>query len=167
MLWFVLLMVVSACCGPAAELVPVYVEKTPVEIVGGYTLGRSALSGLKLYGKAYKCFDDPSATCYPTIVEESVVRIGWDEDYILVERHPREAVVFATPDTGNPTWFIVVIASDSVYADLSHEEFTERLDALGVPRIGMQDAMDVYKHRKSVTPSSEGKAPGRLRRVSG
>jgi hypothetical protein len=47
---FLLLITVSACCGPAAELVPVYVEKTPIAVVGRYSLGRPILSGLRLYG---------------------------------------------------------------------------------------------------------------------
>jgi hypothetical protein len=71
-----LLLAASACCGPAAELVPVYVEKTPAAIVGGYMLGKPSSSGLKLYGKQYPCYDDPKATCHPTIVEQNVVKIG-------------------------------------------------------------------------------------------
>jgi hypothetical protein len=152
-----LLLAASACCGPAAELVPVYVEKTPVEIMGGYMLGKPSSSGLRLYGKQYPCYDDPKATCYPTIVEQSIVKIGWNQDYIIVERHPREAVIFATPDARNPTWAIIAVASGAVYRDLSYEELTEHLETLHIPHIGMQDAMDVYKQRKLTNPSSETK----------
>ena len=141
-----LLLAASASCGPAAELVPVPVEKMPVEIVGGYTLGRPPLSGLKLYRNEHSCDDDPSATCYPTIIGESVVKIGWNRDYVVVERHPRQAVIGATPDASNAKWVIIVAASHSVYGNLSYEEFTERLDALRIPHSGMQDAMDVYKY---------------------
>ncbi|NIV39571.1 MAG: hypothetical protein GWN58_62225 [Anaerolineae bacterium] len=137
----------ACCCGPAAELVPVYVEKTPVEIVGGHALGRPALSGLRLYGEAYKCRDDPSATCYPTVIKQSVVRIGWDEEFILGERHPREAWIFATPDASHATWFIIVVETSAVYEDLSQEEFAQRLRDLGVPSIELRDAMDLYRQK--------------------
>jgi hypothetical protein len=125
--------------------VPVYVEKTPVEIAGEYSLGKPDLGGLQLYGKAYKCYDDPSATCYPTIVEQSVVNIGWDENFILVERHPLDTYIFATPDAANPSWFIIVLSSDTIYDNLSHERFTELIKTLNIPKIEMQDAMDVYR----------------------
>ena len=137
----------ACCCGPAAELVPVYVEKTPVEVVGGYSLGRPRLSGLKLYGQAYGCRDDPDATCYPTVVEESVVRIGWDEQYIIGERHPQEAVIFAMPDASNATWFIVVVESNEVHEDLSSEAFVTLLDSLSIPDIEVRDAVDVYRNK--------------------
>jgi hypothetical protein len=42
------------CCCFAAELVPIYVEKQPVEIVGGYSIGKTALSGLEFYGPSYQ-----------------------------------------------------------------------------------------------------------------
>jgi len=137
----------ACCCGPAAELVPVYVEKTPAEIVAGYSLGRPALSGLSLYGQAYSCRDDPDATCYPTVVEPSVVRIGWNGQYIIGERHPRKALVFATPDAQNSTWFIIVVESNVVHEGLSYEEFAILLGSLGIPHIELRDAMDVYRNK--------------------
>jgi hypothetical protein len=141
--------VMAVCaCGPAAELVPVYVERTPVELAGGYSLGRPALGGLHLYGKAYPCYDDPSATCYPTIVEQSVVKIGWDDRYILVERHPLNPVIFATPDATNPSWFVVVLSSGRVHEHLSYAEFTGLIESLGIADIDMQDAMEVYRQKR-------------------
>lgn len=132
------------CCF-ALELTHVYVEKTPVEIIDGYSLGKPAKSGLDLYGKAHTCYDDPSATCYTPIVKQSVVKIGWDENFILVERHPLDTWIFATPDATNPSWFIIDLSSDTVYDNLSYEKFTELIKTLGVPDIKMQDAMDVYR----------------------
>jgi hypothetical protein len=135
---------ITFCCF-ASELVPLYVEKTPVEIGDGYSLGKPALSGLRLCGIPYACYDDPSATCYPTIVEQSVVKIGWDENFILVERHPLETLIFATPDATNPSWFIVVISSGIVYENLSYKVFDELIKTLGIRDIEMQDALNVYK----------------------
>jgi hypothetical protein len=140
------LVTVSACCGPAAELVPVYVEKTPVEVVGGYSIGRPRRSGLRLYGIAYECKDDPGATRYPTVVEQSVVKIGWNEEYIIGERHPQEAVIFAKPDASNPTWFVIVVESNAVHKNLSYERFEELVNDLRIPIVEMQDALDVYRH---------------------
>ena len=139
----VLVAILSSCF--ASELVPVSVERSPVEIADGYSLGRPTLGGLKLYGKSYKCYDDPSATCYPTVVDQSVIRIGWDDNFILVERHPLDTVIFATPDAENPSWFIVVLSSNTVYDNLPREKFTELIKTLKIPEIEMQDAMDVYK----------------------
>ncbi len=140
-----LILIAFCCCGPAWELVPAIVEKTPVKIIDGYSLGKPAGSGLRLYGKSYPCKDDPSAACYPTIVEQSVVKIGWNDDFILVERHPLDTYIFATPDAANPSWFIVVLASKKVYRDLPYEEYTELIKTLNVPHIEMQNAIDVYK----------------------
>jgi hypothetical protein len=55
--------IVMCCCGPAAELVPVYVGKTLVQIVAGYSLGKPSGGDLHLYGKQSMCFDDHKATC--------------------------------------------------------------------------------------------------------
>jgi len=139
-----LFIVAIVLCCFASELVPVSVERPPVEIAGGYSLGRSTLGGLKLYGKEYKCHDDPNATCYPTVVDQSVVRIGWDDNFILIERHPLDTVIFATPDATNPSWFIIVLSSSKIYDNLSHEKFAELIKTLEIPEIEMQDAMDVY-----------------------
>lgn len=138
------LIAILFCCF-ASELVPVSVERPPVEIAGGYSLGRPTLGGLKLYGKTYKCYDDPSATCYPTVVDQSVVKIGWDDNFILIERHPLDTVIFATPDATNPSWFIIILSSNTVYDNLSYEKFTELIKTLKIPEIELQDAMDVYK----------------------
>jgi hypothetical protein len=144
---FLLLVTVSACCGPAAELFPVYVEKTPIAVVGGYSLGRPILSGLRLYGAEHGCYDDPKATCYPTVIEGSVVKIGWDDKYIIGERYPDKDAIFAKPDASNPTWFVIVVESNAVYEDLSYDEFAELLGKLGIPNLEMRNAMDVYRHK--------------------
>jgi hypothetical protein len=135
----------TACCGPAAELIPVYVEKTPVEVSGGYAIGKAWLGTLQLYGHAYECRDDSSATCYPTLVEETVVKIGWNQDYIVGERHPRDLTGFSKPDASNPAWFIIVVDSATVYQDLVYDEFVRLAGELDIPRIEMQDAKDVYR----------------------
>ena len=142
-----LLVMVFCCCCFASELVPVYVEKDPVELASGYSLGRPSLSGLKLYGKAYKCYDDPSATCYPTIIEPSVVKIGWNDRFIIGERHPLDNVIFSTPDAMNPSWFIIVLQSDTISIDLSQEEFNSMLETMQISNLEMEDAMDVYKQK--------------------
>ena len=141
-----LTIILSACiCGPAAELVPVYVEKPPVEIIAEYSLGKPALGGLRLYGKAYDCRDDPDARCYPTVVEQSVVKIGWNDDFILVERHPLDTYILATPDSTSPAWFIIALSSSTVYKDLSYEQFIDLMESLDIPDFEMHNAMDIYK----------------------
>jgi hypothetical protein len=125
-------------------LVPVSVERTPVPITGGYTLGRPPRSELKLYDPSYPCFDDPEATCYPTVVDEAVVSIGWDSNYIIVERHPRDKVLLATPDSSAASWFIISISTGKTYADLSWEEFTDLRQQLDLSEIQINNAMDKY-----------------------
>lgn len=132
------------CCGPAAELVPVYVEKTPVKIVGEYSLGRSRFSDLKLYGKPYPCRDDPDATCYPTIVDKAIVNIGWNDDFILIEQHLTGESIFATPDSSKPLWFIIDIHSGLIHESHSYTEYVELVEFLGISGIEMQDALEVY-----------------------
>jgi hypothetical protein len=138
------LMVIIFCCF-AGELLPEYVEKTPVEIIDGYSLGKPTGSGLSLYGPAYTCRDDPRATCYPTVVDQSVVRIGWNDDFILVERHPRDTYIFATQDATIASWYIINLSSGTVYKDLSSEEFSELIEKLEIPAIELQDPMAIYE----------------------
>jgi hypothetical protein len=139
--------IVMCCCGPAAELMPVYVEKTPIEIIAGYSLGKPSGGGLEFYGKQRMCFDDHKSTCYPPIVEQSVVKIGWNDDFILVERHPRDTYILATPDATNPSWFIIEVSSNTIHSDLSYEKYTELIQTLNIPDIKMQNAVDVYKNK--------------------
>jgi hypothetical protein len=138
------LMVIIFCCF-ATELVPAYVEKTPVEVIDRYSLGKPTGSGLILYGPAYKCQDDPRATCYPTVVDQSVARIGWNDDFILVERHPRDTYIFATPDPTIASWYIINLSSGTVYKDLSSEEFSELIEKLEIPAIELHDPVAIYE----------------------
>lgn len=141
-----LFLILLFCCGPAAELVPVYVET--VEIIGGYSLGKPALGDLKFYGISYPCYDNSTEICYPTIADESIAKIGWDESYIIVKRFPREPILFSKPDTVNPTWFIVVLSTNTVYKDLTQEEFKALVKSLNIPPLEIQDAVKVYKQGK-------------------
>jgi hypothetical protein len=140
------LTVIVFCCF-AGELLPGYVEKTPVEVIGGYSLGKPTGSGLSLYGPAYQCRDDPRATCYPTVVEQSVVKIGWNDDFILVERHPRDTYIFSTPDATIASWFIINLSSGTVYKDLSYEEFSELIAKLEIRDIELQEPREIYEKR--------------------
>ena len=72
-------------------------------------VGKPLLSGLKLYGKAYKCYDDPSATCYPTIIDQDVVELGWNDNFIIGVRRPCDDVIISIPEATNPSWFIIVV----------------------------------------------------------
>ena len=139
-------LVIIFCCF-AGELLPGYVEKTPVEVIGGYSLGKPTGSGLSLYGPAYQCRDDPRATCYPTVVDQSVVKIGWNDDFILVERHPRDTYIFATPDATIASWFIINLSSGTVYKDLSYEEFSEIIAKLEIRDIELQEPREIYEKR--------------------
>jgi hypothetical protein len=140
------LMLVIFCCF-AGELLPAYVEKTPVDVIDGYSLGKPTGSGLILYGPSYKCRDDPRATCHPTIVDQSVVKIGWNDDFILVERQPRDTYIFATPDATLASWYIIDLSSGTVYKDLSSEQYSELIAQLEIPDIEMQAPMDIYEKR--------------------
>jgi len=132
---------ISLCCCFAAELVPVHVED-PVEIVGGYSIGKPALSGLKLYGPSYNCEGD---RCYPTVVEPNVVEIGWNDELIVVEQYYRDTGIFSTPDAANPKWFVIFVASHQVYYDMSNKEFLELKEKLGIPELRMLKAVEVYE----------------------
>ena len=140
------LTVIIFCCF-AGELLPASVEKNPVEVIDGYSLGKPTGSGLRLYGPAYQCRDDPRATCYPTVVDQSVVKIGWNDDFILVERHPRDTYIFSTPDATIASWYIIDLSSGIVYKDLLSEEFSELVATLEIPNIEMQEPMDIYEQR--------------------
>lgn len=87
-----------ACCF-AAELIPVYVEKDPVSIVEGYSLGKPAWSGLELYGPSYEY---EGKAKYPVVSGPNVAEIGWNDEVIVVKQHYRDSWIFATPDVANP-----------------------------------------------------------------
>ena len=76
-----------------------------------------------------------------------MVKVGWNDDFILVERHPRDTYIFATPDATIASWFIIDLSSGSVYKDLSSEEFSELIATLEIPDIEMQEPMEIYEKR--------------------
>ena len=49
--------------------------------------GREPLGGLELYEPPYDPQDGMGLAYHP-VVQQALVRIGWDEDFILAERHP-------------------------------------------------------------------------------
>jgi len=139
---------VFLCCF-AAELVPVYLERTPVQIVGGYSVGRNPLGALQLYEPPYEPQDEAVRLAYPVVVQEALVRIGWDEDFILVERHPLppelERTLTDQPDSSRPKWYIVVVSTGEVHTTWSFDKFLTWKAELGVPdTIEMRDARQVY-----------------------
>lgn len=133
----------SFCCF-AAELVPPMLERDPVNIVGGYSLGRVRLGGLELYGTPYEPADG-IGIAYPTVVEQEIVRIGWNRDFILMEQHPLGHTSRATPDASNAKWHIVDVTTGRTYRYLSYEDFLLMREKLGIPdAIEMRSAHEVY-----------------------
>jgi len=141
---FVAAGVILCCCGPAAELVPVYLERTPVQIVGGYSIGIPRGGGLQLYQAPYDP-GDGMGLAYHAAVEQSVVKIGWNEDFILVERHPLGHWIRDQPDSSHPEWYIVDVSTGLVQCSYSYDAFLRSREKLGVPdTIEMRDAREVY-----------------------
>jgi hypothetical protein len=134
---------ISLCCF-AAETVPVYVERTPVDIVGGYSLGRTPLGGLQLYEPPYDP-QDGLGLAYHAVAEQAVVSIGWNEDFIVAERHPLGYVLGDRPDSSHPEWYVVVVSTGEVRTSYSYDRFLNLRAELGVPdSIEMRDARKVY-----------------------
>ena len=132
--------------GPWAELVPVSLERGPVQIVGEYSVGRVPLSGLELYKPPYDPRDGGGLS-YPIAVREALVRLGWDEDFILAERHPLplEPATTDQPDSSHPEWYIVVVSTGRVHTSYSYDAFLTLREEFGVPdTIEMRDARQVY-----------------------
>jgi hypothetical protein len=142
---FVIAGITLCCCcmGPWAETVPVYVERTPVDIVGGYSLGRPMLSGLELYRPSDPDLGESGA--YHVLVHEAVARIGWDDEFILVERHPQGTTFDDKPVSPHPEWYVVVVSTGEVRTSYSYDRFLDLRAELGVPdSIEMRDARKVY-----------------------
>ena len=117
-------------------------ERTPVEIVGGYSLGRPALGGLRLYLPP-----EPSDDGQGSWVEEAIVRIGWNEDFILIERHdlPLRRGLWQPLDFSHPEWHIIVVSTGEGSIRHSHDYFLKERARRGVPdSIEMRDARQVY-----------------------
>ena len=131
---FIIAAVLLCCCGDFGDVGPIFFGQAPVEIVGGYSLGRPLAGGLQLYGPG------PHA-----IVGQSVVNIGWDEEFILVEQHP---LVGSTGDPRHayPRWHIIIVSSGKHFSWRSYDDFLFLRDTvLHVPKtIEMRDAREVY-----------------------
>jgi hypothetical protein len=133
------------CCF-AAETVPVYLERTPIHVVGGYSVGRVPLGGLELFEPPYDP-QDSEGLSYPIVVQPALVRVGWDEEFILAERHPlpRYTTMGDQPDSSHPEWYIVVLLTGEVHTSYSYDRFLDLRADLGVPdSIEMRDARKVY-----------------------
>jgi hypothetical protein len=123
------------CCEPAAEVLPALLDREQLYIVGGY------------YEPPHYPTDGTALT-YDAVVEQTVVTIGWDEDFILLERHPPRVALLHEPRSWHPEWYIVVVSTGEVHSDLSYDEFLLLREELGVPdSIEMRDASDVYYGR--------------------
>jgi len=132
------------CCEPAAEVLPALLERERVHIVGGYSLGGWRGSGLELYEPPYDPMDG-AGLAYDGVVEQTVVTIGWDEDFILIERHPPRVTFLHEPSTWHPEWYIVVVSTGEVQSRGSYDAFIRLREELGVPdSIEMRDAREVY-----------------------
>jgi hypothetical protein len=142
---FVIAGIILCCCcmGPAAETVPIYVERTPVHIVGPYLLGRCMLCGLELHRPSDPDLGEGGA--YHVVVGDAVIRIGWDEQFILAERHPHEPCLTCQPDSAHPEWYTIVVSTGEAHTSRSYDRFLSLRAELGVPdSIEMLDARKVY-----------------------
>lgn len=142
---FVIAGIILCCCcmGPWAETVPVYVERTPIPIVGPYSLGRPMLCGLELYRPSDPDLGETGA--YHVLVHEAVVTIGWDDEFILVERHPQGLTSDDKPVSPQPEWYIIVVSTGLVDCSYSYDAFLRMREEFGVPdTIEMRDARQVY-----------------------
>ena len=120
-------------------------ERTPVEIVGGYSLGRACLYGdLMLYEPPNHPKDHWGEGCV-LVFRPVVVNIGWDEDFILVERYTLLDDLPFEVSKSHPVRYILVVSTGEVRYATSHDEFLHLRKEMGVPdAIEMRDAREVY-----------------------
>jgi len=73
-----------------------------------------------------------------------VVNIGWDEDFILIERH--ELIDdFPEQYSSHPLWYALVVSTGEVQSAYTHDEFVHLRKEMGIPdTIEMRDARQVY-----------------------
>ena len=126
---------VLLCCSAGDFFQTPILLRDPVHIAGGYSLGRPLGCDLELYEPGYF-----------TAIEQAVVKIGWDEEFILVEQHPRSGWIVGEPDSSNPRWHIIVVSTGKHFSWRSYDDSLFLRDvALRVPdTIEMRDAREVY-----------------------
>ena len=76
----------------------------------------------------------------------TVVRIGWDDEFILVERHPLEPWMTDQPDSSHREWYLVVVSTGDARFSRSYDRFLGFMTEEGVPdTIEMRDARQVFR----------------------
>lgn len=133
------------CCGAceiAADEIGILIMSGPVEIVGGYSMGKPLGGRLEVWAPPVEHEDGVS---YSVVVGSEVVSIGWNEDFILAERHYLGEWIGATPDSSKPKWYIIEVSSGKVHGDLSGERFQSLIEELSVQdSIEMLNAEEVF-----------------------
>jgi len=132
-------------CRSSGEFFSPILDTDPVHIVGGYSIGRSLGCGLELLESAYSPQNSSGPLGYRTVIEPSVVRIGWDEEFIMVEQHFLPHCLGDRPN-GDPRWHIIVVSTGKHYSWRTYDDFVSLRDrVLHVPdTIEMRDADEVY-----------------------
>jgi hypothetical protein len=85
---------------------------------------------------------------YHVLVRGAVVRIGWDDEFILVERHPLplESARTDQPDSSQREWYLVVVSTGDARFSRSYDRFLGFMTEEGVPdTIEMRDARQVFQ----------------------
>jgi len=75
---------------------------------------------------------DPQGSSASVIIPPLVFAFGWNDDFIIAQRHPN-VDGFAQVDSSVTEWYILVVATETVYGPLTAAEFEQSRQDLGVP----------------------------------
>jgi hypothetical protein len=74
----------------------------------------------------------PETSSGTVIIPAMVVAYGWNDDFIIAQRHP-QLENSTQVDSSVTEWYILVIAEHAVHGPLTAAEFTQLRQDLGVP----------------------------------
>lgn len=74
----------------------------------------------------------PESSSGTVVIPAMVVAYGWNEDFILAQRHPQQNGSTQV-DSRVTEWYILVIAERAVHGPLTAAEFAQLRQDLGVP----------------------------------
>lgn len=75
---------------------------------------------------------DSQGSSASAVIWPMVFAFGWDEDFIIAQRHPARDG-FDDVDMTVTEWYILVVAADEVYGPLTEAEYRQLRQELGVP----------------------------------
>ena len=75
---------------------------------------------------------DPQGSSASSVIWPMICAFGWDEDFIIAQRHPARDN-FDDVDMTVTEWYILVVAEGEVHGPLTEAEYRQLRQDLGVP----------------------------------